>query len=63
MDMISMRSHGEESIQAGNLIIDTLLFADDVVLLASIVHDLWLGSGPAPEAMVTVYVSRAYVHN
>lgn len=58
-----MPSHVEESIQAGNMMIDNLLFAGDVVLPASIVYELWLGSGSAPEAMVTVYVSRAYTHN
>ena len=35
MDKISRRSWGEESVQCGDLRIASLLFADDVVLLAS----------------------------
>ena len=40
MDRISRRCQGEESVRFGDLKIASLLFADDVVLLASIHHDL-----------------------
>ena len=40
MDRISRRSRGEEGLQFGVLRISSLLFADDVVLLASSVCDL-----------------------
>ena len=35
MDRISRRSQGEESVRFGDLRIASLLFADDVVLLAT----------------------------
>ncbi len=40
MDRISRRSRGEESVRFGDLRIASLLFADDVVLLASSHCDL-----------------------
>uniref|UniRef100_A0AAQ4S6N9 Reverse transcriptase domain-containing protein n=1 Tax=Gasterosteus aculeatus aculeatus TaxID=481459 RepID=A0AAQ4S6N9_GASAC len=40
MDRISRRSRGEEGLQFGGLRITSLLFADDVVLMASSVCDL-----------------------
>lgn len=40
MDRISRHSQGVESVQYGNLKIVSLLFADDVVLFASMLHDL-----------------------
>ena len=40
MDRISRRSRGEEGLQFGVLRISSLLFADDVVLLASSDCDL-----------------------
>ena len=42
MDRISRRSHGIEGVQFGDLRIGSLLFADDVVLLASLAHDFQL---------------------
>ncbi|TWW80485.1 R2DM Retrovirus-related Pol polyprotein from type II retrotransposable element [Takifugu flavidus] len=42
MDRISRCSHGVEGIQFGDLRIASLLFADDVVLLASLARDLQL---------------------
>ena len=42
MDRISRRSQGVEGFQFGNLRIGSLLFADDVVLLASLGRDLQL---------------------
>lgn len=40
MDTISRRSQGEESVQFGDLRIASMLFADDVVQLASSDQDL-----------------------
>lgn len=40
MDRISRHSQGQECIRLGNLRITSLLFADDVVLQASLVNDL-----------------------
>ena len=40
MDRISRRSRGEESVQFGDLRIASLLFADNVVLLATSDRDL-----------------------
>jgi len=40
MDRISRHSLGVEQVRFGGLGIDSLLFADDVVLLASSDHDL-----------------------
>ena len=40
MDRISRRSRGEESVRFGDLRLASLLFADDVVLLATSDHDL-----------------------
>ena len=40
MDRISMHSHGGEGLQFGGLRISSLLFADDVVLMASSACDL-----------------------
>ena len=42
MDMISRRSQGVEGVRFGDLRIGSLLFADDVVLLASLDRDLQL---------------------
>ena len=42
MDRISRRSRGGEGLQFGGLKISSLLFADDVVLMASLVCDLSL---------------------
>ena len=54
MDRISRRSQGVEGVRFGDLRIGSLLFADDVVLLASSDRDLqlarwtarWTGSQP-----------------
>ena len=40
MDRISRRSRGMEGLQVGDLKIASLLFADDVVLMASLAVDL-----------------------
>ena len=44
MESISRRSQGVEGVQFGDSRIGSLLFADDVVLLASSVRDLQSGS-------------------
>ena len=39
MDRVSRHSHGEEGVWFGNLRVASLLFEDDVVLLASSIQD------------------------
>lgn len=46
MDRISRHSHGDEGIRFGGIKIGTMLFADNVVLLASSECDLWRRSCP-----------------
>ena len=46
MDRISRRSQGVEGVRFGDLRIGSLLFADDVVLLASSDRDLQILAGP-----------------